>query len=182
LKQAAFSAATNSPQCASIIRNLKMEARMTLKFTMAAGALAMLLSAVPTQVQAQSLSARCEDYAYRVAYRRGSGDAVGQGAVTGAFAGGVLGAILGRGKGRNIVGGAVAGTAAGALLGAAGSRGGYVNRRAYQRAYNDCIDRNRIMPVRRYNDDVEYCLSRFRSYNPETGMYRTYSGQYRSCP
>ncbi len=158
---------------------------MTSKFIIAAGALAMLFTAGPIsapQAQAASLSARCEDYAYRVAWRRGSGDAVGQGAIGGAVAGGVLGAILGRGRGKNIVGGAIAGTAAGAVLGAAGSRGGYVNRRAYRIAYNDCMDRNRVVRVRRYDDSVEYCMSRFRSYNPSTGLYRTYDGRLRPCP
>ncbi len=156
---------------------------MAMKFILAAGALAVLMTSAPVQVQAQSLSDRCEDYAYRVAWRRGSGDAVGQGAVGGAVAGGVLGAILGKGKGKNIVGGAIAGTAAGAVLGAAsGNRGGYINRRAYRIAYNDCIDRNRVVRVRRYDDSVEYCMSRFRSYNPSTGLYRTYDGRLRPCP
>jgi uncharacterized protein YcfJ len=161
-----------------------MEVSMTAKFMIAAGALAMLFTAAPIQAQAQSLGAKCEDYAYRVAYRSGSRDRnIGQGAVSGAVVGGVLGAILGKGKGKNIVGGAIAGTAAGAVLGSAGSRGGYVDRRAYNRAYNDCIDRNRVVRVRRAsNDDVEYCLSRFRSYNPDTGYYRTYSGELRRCP
>ncbi len=29
---------------------------------------------------------------------------------------------------------------------------------------------------------VAYCESRFRSYNPATGMYLGYDGQYHSCP
>jgi uncharacterized protein YcfJ len=156
---------------------------MFAKFWIAAAAVATLATAAPAPVQAASLSARCDDQAYRAAYRRGNGDAIGQGAVTGAVAGGVLGAILGHGRGKNIVGGAIAGTAAGAILGSTGSRGGYIDKRAYRIAYNDCMDRNSYQPVRSYdNDGVRYCLSRYRSYNPETGMYRTYSGQYRSCP
>jgi uncharacterized protein YcfJ len=154
---------------------------MAMKFLLAAGALAMLMTTAP--VQAQSLSDRCEDYADRVAWRSGSRDRVGESAVGGAVVGGVLGAILGKGKGKNIVGGAIAGTAAGAVLGAAGgNRGGYIDRRAYRRAYNDCIDRNRVVRVRRYDDSVEYCMSRFRSYNPSTGLYRTYDGRLRPCP
>jgi uncharacterized protein YcfJ len=162
-----------------------MEVSMTAKFMIAAGALAMLFTAAPIQAQAQSLGAKCEDYAYRVAYRSGSRDRnIGQGAVGGAVVGGLLGAVIGKGRGKNIVGGAIAGTAAGAVLGATGSsRDGYVDRRAYRIAYNDCIDRNRVVRVREYrNDDVEYCLSRYRSYNPRTGLYRTYSGELRPCP
>jgi uncharacterized protein YcfJ len=157
---------------------------MTAKFMLAAGVLAMLATGMPVQVQAQSLSDRCEDYAYRVAYRKGSRDrGVGEGAVAGAVTGGVLGAILGKGKGKNIVGGAIAGTAAGAVLGGATARGdGYINRKAYRRAYRDCMAENRAIRVRQYDDDVEYCISRYRSYNPDTGYYRTYSGQLRACP
>ncbi|MGB7254007.1 MAG: BA14K family protein, partial [Xanthobacteraceae bacterium] len=29
---------------------------------------------------------------------------------------------------------------------------------------------------------VAYCESRFRSYNPATGMYLGYDGQYHPCP
>jgi uncharacterized protein YcfJ len=161
-----------------------MENPMTSKFMIAAGACAMLFTAAPISAEAASLSARCEDQAYRVAYRQGSRDRnVGQGAVTGAVAGGVLGAILGKGRGKNIVGGAIAGTAAGALIGSTSSRGGYIDKRAYRIAYNDCIDRNRVVRVRDYNDDdVEYCMSRYRSYNPRTGLYRTYDGRLRPCP
>lgn len=31
-------------------------------------------------------------------------------------------------------------------------------------------------------DPVAYCMQRFRSYNPETGLFRGYDGQYRRCP
>ena len=31
-------------------------------------------------------------------------------------------------------------------------------------------------------DPVAYCASRFRSYNPATGLYLSYSGDYRPCP
>ncbi len=27
----------------------------------------------------------------------------------------------------------------------------------------------------------DYCAARYRSFNPETGYYRTYSGRYRFC-
>ena len=31
-------------------------------------------------------------------------------------------------------------------------------------------------------DSVAYCESQFRSYNPATGMYLGYDGQYHPCP
>lgn len=31
-------------------------------------------------------------------------------------------------------------------------------------------------------DSAAYCESRFRSYNPATGMYLGYDGQYHPCP
>jgi uncharacterized protein YcfJ len=156
---------------------------MIAKILMAASALAVLMTAAPEGAQAQSRSERCEDYAYRVAYRETSRDRrVGEGAVAGAVTGGVLGAILGKGKGKNIVGGAIAGTAAGAVLGSASGRDGYIDRRAYRSAYRDCMNRSRPVRVRAYSDEVEYCLSRFRSYNPDTGLYRTYDGRLRPCP
>jgi BA14K-like protein len=36
--------------------------------------------------------------------------------------------------------------------------------------------------ARRNNSAVEYCMSRFRSYNPETGTYFTSRGEERPCP
>ncbi len=37
-------------------------------------------------------------------------------------------------------------------------------------------------PQPTYGDEVEYCIQRFRSYNPETGFYRGYDGLLRRCP
>lgn len=31
-------------------------------------------------------------------------------------------------------------------------------------------------------DPISYCMQRFRSYNPETGLYIGYDGQYHRCP
>ncbi len=33
-----------------------------------------------------------------------------------------------------------------------------------------------------YSDAVTYCIRRFRSYNPETGIYMGYDGVPRRCP
>ncbi len=33
-----------------------------------------------------------------------------------------------------------------------------------------------------YGSDVEYCMRRFRSYNPDTGLYRGFDGRLHPCP
>jgi BA14K-like protein len=37
-------------------------------------------------------------------------------------------------------------------------------------------------PAVAQNGDVSYCQSRYRSYNPSTGMYRGFDGQDHPCP
>jgi BA14K-like protein len=37
-------------------------------------------------------------------------------------------------------------------------------------------------PIAPGGGSVAYCESRFRSYNPATGMYLGYDGQYHPCP
>jgi hypothetical protein len=65
----------------------------------------------------------------------------------------------GRGRGRGYGGAAVgAGIAAGIIGGAI------------------------IADQARRSNAVEYCMSRFRSYNPETGTYFTSRGEERPCP
>jgi hypothetical protein len=65
----------------------------------------------------------------------------------------------GRGRGRGYGGAAIgAGIAAGIIGGAI------------------------IADQARRNNAVEYCMSRFRSYNPETGTYITSRGEERPCP
>ena len=150
----------------------------------AAGAFAMLITAQAVPSQAAS-RAYCEDYATQVAYRRGgnSGDVLA-GTAGGAIAGGALGAILGKGKGKNIGKGALIGGVAGTVLGATNQREGYIDRRAYNRAYNDCRNEGTRVQYRsnRNRDDVQYCVDKYRSYNPQTGQYLTNSGRYRDCP
>ena len=65
-------------------------------------------------------------------------------------------------------GGPLAGFAAGAIIGGA---------LAAQRPYYG-------PPVYAYEPDgsVAYCEQRFKSYNPSTGLYRGYDGNYHPCP
>jgi uncharacterized protein YcfJ len=155
-----------------------------LKHTfLAIGTLAMLATSQVLPSHAASRQ-ECEDYAYRIAYRDGgnSGDVLA-GTAGGAITGGALGAILGKGKGKNIGKGALIGGVAGTVLGAANQREGYVDKRAYNRAYNECRDEDRVVyRSNRNRDDIEYCSDKYQSYNPRTGLYLTNSGRYRPCP
>jgi|SRR6185369_13478484 len=36
--------------------------------------------------------------------------------------------------------------------------------------------------VPEYNASMQYCMQRFRSYNPQTGYYFGYDNQYHPCP
>jgi hypothetical protein len=33
-----------------------------------------------------------------------------------------------------------------------------------------------------YGSGVQYCIDRFKSYNPNTGLYLGYDGRYHHCP
>jgi outer membrane lipoprotein SlyB len=164
-----------------------------LKVTMIfMGTAAMLMTAVSVPSQAASRQ-QCRDYAYEQAYRSGSnGKKVFRGALGGAVIGGAAGAILGKGRGRNIGKGALLGGVAGTVLGATRERGEYVDQAAYEQAYADCIESSyndggdrryeRRQDRRRIRSEVEYCSARYRSYDPSTGTYLSYSGEYLSCP
>ncbi len=47
-------------------------------------------------------------------------------------------------------------------------------RRRYRRVY-------RYRPRPWTPEWYDYCAAKYRSFNPETGYYRTYSGRYRFC-
>ena len=165
---------------------------MTAKFMLAAGALAMLGSTFITAApaEARSRAAYCRDVASQEAWRDGRRGNPAAGALGGAVVGGVIGGLVGHGKAKNIGAGALVGGVTGTAIGSAGRRGGYVDQGAYDDAYWSCMNDGGRMGygggyggrARASQSDVDYCMSRFRSYNPATGMYLTYSGQYRSCP
>lgn len=65
--------------------------------------------------------------------------------------------------------------------------GDFAWKTTFNRAYSDCMNGRTAavyVPVRpramAMNDD--YCAAKYRSYNPSTGTYVTYSGEVRSCP
>lgn len=122
----------------------------------------------------------CDRYARDYATRstRTGGNIAG-GAVGGAIVGGVIGSVTGSwGKGAAIGGGVGAATGAG--------KSSIEWDRAYRRAYNDCMA-GRGAPARRGGLEpwtpewYDYCGRKYRSFNPKTGYYTTYSGKKRFC-
>lgn len=86
------------------------------------------------------------------------------------------------GNGWGVAAGVAGGLAAGAIIGSALSQPRYVGPPAYYapRYY-------RPAPVVTYRPApwtgawYNYCSSRYRSFNPRTGYYLAYSGNYRFC-
>lgn len=127
----------------------------------------------------------CDDYARQKANRRVAGSGVLGGAVGGAVTGAIIGGIVGGGKG------AGKGAAIGGGVGAVG--GAMHESAAWQDAYNSYYHRcmaNARQPAavnhgyrpEPWSDEwYDYCASKYRSFNPQTGRYRTYSGQYKLC-
>ena len=164
-----------------------MENEMFKKSLIIVGCVAAgLLTASTANAQSYGKRGYCDDYARRVSYRGGDGNAdrVVGGALTGAILGGAFGAITGNGQGSNIGTGVAVGGVTGGLIGA-GALHGRFNRRSYDRAYWSCMNQSDFRGYgrpARYSRDVEYCISRFRSYNPNTGVYLSNSGRYVQCP
>ena len=105
-------------------------------------------------------------------------------AAVGAIIGGIAGG--GRGAGR----GAAIGGVAGAFGGAIGSSAQW--RRSYDWAYQRCLEESRqparyappapaYAPPEGSQEWIEYCTAKYRSFDPQTGMYLAYSGKYRRC-
>ena len=126
----------------------------------------------------------CEDYARRAANRSSDPNAVVGGAVTGAILGGAFGAITGQGHASNIGTGVAVGGVTGGVLGAAGSQG-HFSQRTYNQVYWNCINRSQFRVIdrpARYIRNRDWCVARYRSYDPTTGIYLSSSGQSRHCP
>ncbi|QIG50816.1 BA14K family protein [Nordella sp. HKS 07] len=128
----------------------------------------------------------CDSYARDVASRKTNGGAdVLVGTVGGAVGGALLGGIIdnGRGAGRGAIIGGVGGT----LLGAGVTSDRY--RRAYDNAYANCMDNYQsggsYQGASSYEPGsrawVKACSRKYRSFNPDTGKYKSNSGQWRTC-
>ncbi len=148
------------------------------------GVAALMFTNAGAYAQNYSNRGYCEDYARQASYREGNSNAVVGGVVTGAVLGGVVGAITGQSHASNIATGAAVGGVTGGVLGSAGSNGRY-DQRAYDQAYWNCMNRSQYRTQNRrlrFSANVNWCASRYHSYNPSTGLYMSSSGQYRHCP
>ena len=157
---------------------------MIMKSLIIIGGLTSLMLAAPAaDAQGYGRRAQCDDYARRVAFRQGDPGAVVGGVVGGAVLGGIVGAVTGQGHASNVGTGAAIGGVTGGVLGAAGSQG-HIDRGAYDEAFYRCMNQGQRIydrPMHRPRA-IDYCISRYRSYDPTTGMYVTASGRYRHCP
>ncbi|CAN5450554.1 hypothetical protein BH10PSE7_BH10PSE7_07980 [soil metagenome] len=57
-------------------------------------------------------------------------------------------------------------------------------KKTYDRAYNDCARGRTAMYAPRVRGAMalnDYCAAKYRSYDPATGTYVTYSGEVRAC-
>lgn len=160
--------------------------KMTSQFkTGLCGVIALAGVSVVSAVPASAQSAYCDDYAYNQAQNSGRGRVLG-GATAGAAAGAIIGGIVGGGRGAGI--GAAAGAATGAVGGAASKD---IRRsRVYQQAYADCMASSTRAPApTRARGGYEPwspawvadCRARYKSFNPSTGYYTTYSGKQKFC-
>lgn len=139
--------------------------------------------------QALADRAYCEDYAHDVASSRADGGSTVGGALVGGSIGAGIGAIVGGNKGAGV--GALIGGSTGAIAGADRRNRKYA--RVYDRAFARCMERARNTGYRREaprrraapepwtEDWYDYCARKYRSFNPDTGEYLAYSGEYRLC-
>lgn len=161
------------------IRESSLKEKPLKSFILAAvAAVFFLVDLGSASAQSRHCHAKASRYADRHA---GPAESAFVGGIGGAVVGAIIGGAIGGGKGAGR--GALIGGGVGALSGTA--TGSAAWRDAYDRVYYRCMDRRgRRIPARpaAWSDDwLDYCASKYRSFNPRTGKYRTYSGEYRTC-
>jgi hypothetical protein len=138
---------------------------------------------LPGEASAASRSAYCSRYAHDIADANARPADVVGGTIGGALTGAVIGGIIDGGKGAGR--GALIGGVGGTVLGAAGTTDRW--HRVYQGAYAECMDRYAAEPayaagpVPGTKAWYRYCSAKYRSFNPDTGMFLSSSGQYKPC-
>lgn len=157
--------------------------------TIAALALGLVAGvAAPATAQSRAFCDR-EARAYADDVADPGGEALRSG-VGGALFGAGVGAIVGGGKGAGR--GAIIGGGVGTFAGAASASAAW--RRAYDRAYADCMrsnarydggrserPRRTVAPEPGSPEWYDYCSAKYRSFNPDTGYYKGYDGEYHLC-
>jgi hypothetical protein len=147
-------------------------------------ACAMIISAAylwsgPTALSqpAAYCDAQARDFAN--SYNSSGPDIVG-GALAGALGGAALGGVLG-GKRKSVGRGALIGAGAGTAAGVANTSGRW--QQDYNYAYQRCMvatDRTRAPPAGT-QAWLDYCSAKYRSFDPASGLYLSYSGNYKPC-
>ena len=172
--------------------------RMILAKCMGAALAAAVMAGFAGQASAD-LREYCDSYARDVAHRKTNGGAdVLAGTIGGAVTGAVIGGLIDRGEGAGK--GAIIGGVGGTLLGAGVTSDRY--KRAYANAYERCMDnyegqRIRVEAAQKGDDKDETvaeadsgssgrswskaCARKYRSFDPQTGKYKSNSGKWRPC-
>lgn len=120
--------------------------------------------------------------------RHRPGEAAAVSGLGSAAVGAIIGGIVGGGGGAGR--GAIIGGSAGAIGGAIGSSSQWND--AYNYAYRRCIDaaqqpaaydppETSYAPPEGSQEWMAYCARKYKSFDPQTGMYLSYSGKYRRC-
>jgi hypothetical protein len=143
------------------------------------------LAVASMPAEAQSRRAYCDSYARDVAGSRGNAGDVLAGTIGGALGGAIIGGIIDKGEGAGK--GALIGGAAGTVLGAANAGSNWDRR--YRRAYDDCMRSSASYRQPVYAGAprpgtrawIDYCASKYRSFNARTGTYTTYDGRQVPC-
>ncbi|MGH6874575.1 MAG: BA14K family protein [Aestuariivirgaceae bacterium] len=147
-------------------------------------ALVMALAATLVCGSASGVMARsaayCDDYARDFANQNSNaGENIVGGAVAGAIGGALLGGILGGKKkvGKGALIGTGVGTAAGAVNSSAQWQGDY------NYAFNRCMSSGSAGNSPRPGSPAwyDYCEAKYRSFDPDTGMYLASSGSWKPC-
>lgn len=156
-----------------MIRLLSLQFCLTAAFFIALSG----MDVTPASAQSRACNVEAARYADR---QPGPGEQAFAGGVIGGIAGAIIGGALGgkRGVGR----GAIIGGGVGVVGGLA--RGSDEWQRAYNHAYDDCM-RSRARPISGpapWSDEwYEYCAAKYRSFNSDTGRYRTFGGESKLC-
>jgi hypothetical protein len=139
----------------------------------------------------------CDAYARDVADRKtGHGADILVGTIGGAIGGALIGGLIDKGDGAGK--GAVIGGVGGTVVGAAAVDEKW--QRSYEKIFAECMDNyqpqkveaaavpEEAAPVKKSGKPkpgtkawVAYCAAHYRSFDPDTGKYKSYSGVMKPC-
>jgi hypothetical protein len=139
---------------------------------------AVLFFATASTGLAARSSAYCDAYARDFADRNThAGENVVGSAVAGAIGGALLGGIISDKPGKGALIGAGVGTAAGAVGSSARWRDNYDY--AFHRCMSSGATAGRLAPGS--PEWYDYCEAKYRSFDPDTGMFLSNSGEWKPC-